>query len=175
MQIILKAFLSLVVIFAATGAAKRLPAAGGLIATMPLAGALVLVWVYLENGGEKGIMQVFSKGALWGILQHSLLPRGVYLLQVGAVARSDAHRRLRCLGPGCAHTPVSHKVVKGIVPGYRMFLGCPVRASTFSHSHPCSSIFLRCDTASGMGTCVNWLRQWPTTMFVLPLMAAWTA
>lgn len=68
MQIILKALLSLVIIFAATGAAKRLPAAGGLIATMPLAGALVLVWVYLENGGEKGIMQVFSKGALWGIL-----------------------------------------------------------------------------------------------------------
>ena len=68
MQIILKALLSLVIIFAATAAAKRLPAAGGLIATMPLAGALVLVWVYIENGGETRIMQVFSKGALWGIL-----------------------------------------------------------------------------------------------------------
>jgi uncharacterized membrane protein (GlpM family) len=68
MQIALKALLSLVIIFAATAAAKRLPAAGGLIATMPLAGALVLVWVYIESGGDRGVMQVFSKGALWGIL-----------------------------------------------------------------------------------------------------------
>lgn len=68
MQILLKASLSLIVIFAATALAKRLPSAGGLIATMPLAGALVLVWVYLENGSEKGFMQVFAKGAIWGIL-----------------------------------------------------------------------------------------------------------
>ncbi|HVN96797.1 MAG TPA: DUF3147 family protein [Syntrophorhabdaceae bacterium] len=47
---------------------KRLPAAAGLIATMPLAGALVLVWIYLENRGDPRIMQAFSRGALWGIL-----------------------------------------------------------------------------------------------------------
>jgi uncharacterized membrane protein (GlpM family) len=68
MQILLKAVLSLIIIFAATALAKRLPAAGGLIATMPLAGALVLVWVYIESGGDRGVMQAFSKGALWGIL-----------------------------------------------------------------------------------------------------------
>jgi uncharacterized membrane protein (GlpM family) len=40
----------------------------GLIGVMPLTGALVLVWVYLENRGDPVIMQDFAKGALWGIL-----------------------------------------------------------------------------------------------------------
>jgi uncharacterized membrane protein (GlpM family) len=35
---------------------------------MPLAGALVLVWVYIDNKGDSDIMRAFSKGALWGIL-----------------------------------------------------------------------------------------------------------
>jgi uncharacterized membrane protein (GlpM family) len=35
---------------------------------MPLTGALVLAWVFLENNGDPKIMQRFAKGALWGIL-----------------------------------------------------------------------------------------------------------
>jgi uncharacterized membrane protein (GlpM family) len=35
---------------------------------MPITGALVLVWMYLENKGDPIIMQDFTKGALWGIL-----------------------------------------------------------------------------------------------------------
>ncbi len=35
---------------------------------MPLTGALVLVWVYLENDGNAEVMQSFAKGALWGII-----------------------------------------------------------------------------------------------------------
>ena len=31
-------------------------------------GALVLVWVYLENKGDPEVMQRFAKGALWGIV-----------------------------------------------------------------------------------------------------------
>jgi uncharacterized membrane protein (GlpM family) len=68
MQLLVKAALSIIVIFSATAMAKKFPAAGGLIATMPLAGALVLVWVYVENAGDRNIMLSFSKGALWGIL-----------------------------------------------------------------------------------------------------------
>jgi uncharacterized membrane protein (GlpM family) len=34
---------------------------------MPLTGALVLIWMYLENKGDPEIMQNFAKGALWGI------------------------------------------------------------------------------------------------------------
>ncbi len=68
MQILIKAVLSVVIILAATAVARRLPATAGLIGVMPLAGALVLVWVYLDSGGDSRIMQSFTKGALWGIL-----------------------------------------------------------------------------------------------------------
>jgi hypothetical protein len=59
MQIVLKAVISLVIIFVATGIAKKFPSLAGLIAVMPLTGALVLVWVYLENKGNPVIMQGF--------------------------------------------------------------------------------------------------------------------
>ena len=68
MQILIKAALSLAIIFVATGIGKKFPSMAGLIGVMPLTGALVLVWVYLENKGDPGIMQNFAKGALWGIL-----------------------------------------------------------------------------------------------------------
>jgi hypothetical protein len=35
---------------------------------MPLTGALVLVWVYLENKGDQGVMQNYAVGALFGIV-----------------------------------------------------------------------------------------------------------
>ena len=68
MQILIKVILSVVIILAATGIGKKLPATAGLIAVMPLAGALVLVWMHLESRGDPEIMQDFTKGALWGIL-----------------------------------------------------------------------------------------------------------
>ena len=68
MQILIKIIISLIVIVAATSVGKRLPSAAGLIGVMPLTGALVLVWVYLENKGDSQTMQHFAKGALWGML-----------------------------------------------------------------------------------------------------------
>lgn len=68
MQILLKVVLSVVIILLATALAKKFPSVAGLIAVMPLAGALVLVWVYVENKGNPEVMQGFAKGALWGIL-----------------------------------------------------------------------------------------------------------
>lgn len=68
MQILIKVIVSLFVIIAATAIGKKLPSAAGLIAVMPLTGALVLVWVYLENNGDPQTMQNFAKGAQWGIL-----------------------------------------------------------------------------------------------------------
>ena len=43
-------------------------ALAGLIAVMPLTGALVLVWVYLDTAGEPGRMVDYCKGALLGII-----------------------------------------------------------------------------------------------------------
>jgi uncharacterized membrane protein (GlpM family) len=68
MQTLIKAALSLLIIFSAVGIARKLPSAGGLVSVMPLAGALVLVWVYIEHKGDPQIMQTLSKGALWGIV-----------------------------------------------------------------------------------------------------------
>lgn len=68
MQIFIKVIVSLFVIITATAIGKKLPSAAGLIAVMPLTGALVLAWVYLDNSGEPQIMQNFTKGALWGIM-----------------------------------------------------------------------------------------------------------
>ncbi len=68
MQILLKVILSVAIILIATAIGKKLPSTAGLIGVMPLTGALVLVWVYLENEGNPETMQDFAKGALWGIL-----------------------------------------------------------------------------------------------------------
>jgi len=68
MQIFVKIIISVIIILAATAIGKKVPSLAGLIGVMPLTGALVLVWVYLENKGDTQIMQEFTKGALWGIL-----------------------------------------------------------------------------------------------------------
>ena len=68
MQILLKTALSVAVILAATAISRRVPSTAGLIGVMPLVGALMLVWVYIENRGDPRIMQDFTKGAIWGIL-----------------------------------------------------------------------------------------------------------
>lgn len=68
MQALIKIALSVAILLTATAVAKRFPAAAGLIGVMPLTGALVLVWVYLENRGDPQVMQAFSRGAFWGLL-----------------------------------------------------------------------------------------------------------
>jgi len=65
---VIKIVLSVAIILAATAVGRKLPSTAGLIGVMPLTGALVLVWVYLENNGNTEIMQDVTKGALWGIL-----------------------------------------------------------------------------------------------------------
>ena len=68
MQLLIKVFISLVIILLATFAARRFPSIAGLIGVMPLTGALVLTWVYLENKGDPVIMSGFTKGAVWGMI-----------------------------------------------------------------------------------------------------------
>ena len=65
---ILKVAVSLSIILLCTWLARKTPSTAGLIAVMPLTGALVLFWTYIENKGDKEIMEGFSRGAVWGIL-----------------------------------------------------------------------------------------------------------
>ena len=82
MQVLIKAVLSVIIILAATAIGKKLPATAGLVGVMPLTGALVLVWMYLQSNGDPGIMQQFARGALWGIVP-SILFFAVALLCLG--------------------------------------------------------------------------------------------
>jgi uncharacterized membrane protein (GlpM family) len=68
MQILIKLAVSVAIILLATAIARRFPSAAGLIAVMPLTGALVLAWVFIENRGDPETMQRFVKGALLGFL-----------------------------------------------------------------------------------------------------------
>jgi uncharacterized membrane protein (GlpM family) len=68
MQLLIKVLLSVAVILIATAIGKKMPSTAGLIGVMPLTGALVLVWMYLDNKGDSRIMADFTRGALWGIL-----------------------------------------------------------------------------------------------------------
>ncbi len=68
MQLFLKILVSVCVILLATAIARKVPSIAGLIAVMPLTGALVLVLVYLENEGNSTVMQAFTKGAVLGMI-----------------------------------------------------------------------------------------------------------
>ncbi len=67
-QLLIKTALTVVIILTATLVGRKIPSAAGLIGVMPLTGALVLVWMYVDNSGDPAVMQEFSKGALWGII-----------------------------------------------------------------------------------------------------------
>ncbi len=68
MRFLVKLALSVLVIVAASQIARKFPTLAGLIATMPLTGLVVLLWVYSDNPGNDELMFNYTHGALWGIL-----------------------------------------------------------------------------------------------------------
>ncbi len=68
MRFVVKLLISLSIIIFCTQVGRKLPTLAGLIAVMPLTGAIVLVWLYVDNPGNFGLMTDYTKGALWGIL-----------------------------------------------------------------------------------------------------------
>lgn len=68
MQFVMKLFISITVIVCCTQIGRKFPALGGLIATMPLTGVIVLVWLYSDNPGNVSLMEGYTKGAMWGIV-----------------------------------------------------------------------------------------------------------
>ena len=68
MRFVIKVLISLCVIVLCTQIGKRLPMLAGLIAVMPLTGAIVLVWLYSDNPGNFELMASYTKAALLGIL-----------------------------------------------------------------------------------------------------------
>ena len=68
MRFVIKLLISVSVIVFCTQIGRKLPSLAGLIAVMPLTGAIVLVWLYLDKPGDFGMMTDYTKAALWGIL-----------------------------------------------------------------------------------------------------------
>ena len=68
MNFLIKLLISIAVIVFCGQIGKRFPTLGGLIATMPLTGLIVLIWLYSDNPGDSNLMTRYTKGALWGIL-----------------------------------------------------------------------------------------------------------
>lgn len=68
MPFYIKLFLSTAIIVLATQIGRSFPLLSGLIATMPLTGAIVLVLLYTDNPGNFGLIETYTKGALLGIL-----------------------------------------------------------------------------------------------------------
>jgi uncharacterized membrane protein (GlpM family) len=67
-SLFLKLTLSLAVILGATLIGRKWPALAGLVAVMPLTGALVLVRVALDSNSDPRVRQQFTWGALWGLV-----------------------------------------------------------------------------------------------------------
>ena len=68
MNFVVKLLISIGIIIFCTQIGKKYPTLGGLVATMPLTGAIVLVWLYLDHREDYDLITSYTKGALWGIL-----------------------------------------------------------------------------------------------------------
>ena len=67
MQFAIKLAISITVIIICSHLGRKFPTLGGLIATMPLTGVIVLVWLYTDDPTNMSLMEGYTKGALWGI------------------------------------------------------------------------------------------------------------
>lgn len=69
---ILKVLITLGIVFACVYVGKRSPSLAGLLATMPLAGLLTLVWLYTDTKGDPAIVAGYTRGAMWGTIPAAL-------------------------------------------------------------------------------------------------------
>lgn len=68
MQFVVKLIITVFIIIIAAHIGKKSPALGGLIATMPLTGAIVLGWLYLDNPYNFNLFKNYARSALWGTI-----------------------------------------------------------------------------------------------------------
>ncbi len=80
MRFLIKLVVSVCVIVFCTQIGKKAPSLAGLLAVMPLTGAIVLVWLYLDNAGDFEVMANYTRGALWGIVPSILFFLAAFLL-----------------------------------------------------------------------------------------------
>ncbi len=79
MQFVIKLAISVCIIIFCTQIGRKFPSLAGLIATMPLTGAIVLFWLYSANKDDQKIIIDYSQGALWGLVPSVLFFLTAYL------------------------------------------------------------------------------------------------
>jgi uncharacterized membrane protein (GlpM family) len=67
-QYTLKLLITVGIVILSAQLGKRFPSLAGLIATMPLTGLLVLLWLYADNPGDRALMVGYTRGAIFGIV-----------------------------------------------------------------------------------------------------------
>jgi hypothetical protein len=67
MQFVVRLAVTVGVIVVASWVGKRMPTLGGLLATMPLTGVLVMVWLHAERPEQPEVLIEYTRGALFGI------------------------------------------------------------------------------------------------------------
>jgi len=67
MQFLVKLLIVLGIITICSQIGGKLPKLAGLIATMPLTGLVVLIWLYHDNPTGLQNLCEYTRGALWGI------------------------------------------------------------------------------------------------------------
>jgi uncharacterized membrane protein (GlpM family) len=79
MQFFIKLLISITIIVFCAQIGRKAPTLAGLIATMPLTGVIVLIWLYSDNPGNFSLMKDYTKGALLGIAPSILFFIAAYL------------------------------------------------------------------------------------------------
>jgi uncharacterized membrane protein (GlpM family) len=68
MDYIVKLAITISIIIICTQIGKNSPTLAGLIATMPLTGLIVLIWIYTDNPQRNDLIIDYTRGVVWGIV-----------------------------------------------------------------------------------------------------------
>jgi len=78
MYVIMKIFVSAIVIGVVTEISRRFPSYGGIIAALPLVSLLSIIWLYVQ-GEETSTLSKFALGVLWGFPATAVMLVIVYI------------------------------------------------------------------------------------------------
>jgi hypothetical protein len=107
--LVLKAAISGIVVMLASEAARYRPAAGGLIASLPLVSLLAAIWLWRDTGDTQRIASLLES-TFWFVL-----PSLPMFLVVPAMLRQGFNFWL-CLVPGCALTMTLYVFTLWLLP-----------------------------------------------------------
>lgn len=95
MRFVVKLLISIGIIIFCTQVGRKLPTLAGLIAVMPLTGLVVLVWLYVDNPGNFGLMTRLHQRRLVGdFAEHFVFPCGLYMLSEAVIPLDCGLRKL---------------------------------------------------------------------------------